>query len=178
MMKSRLLSGFAAVVCLSAAGCGEFNDGKTRNILEANPVRLDAEQVMLTYGQVNCGVQNELWDPPYTINEATQRANLTSAGRQLKFDDSVSVSEPGYRQPYVQVRGEFQLGVLDIINTKDGPDKDTKLVDIKVGVKIGHPCFPNPLPILGLRKGQFSEDYPPVLLFRLDRGWQLDKFVH
>jgi hypothetical protein len=39
-------------------------------------------------------------------------------------------------------------------------------------------CFPNPLPIMGLRKGQFTEDYLPVLQFRYDNGWQLEKFVH
>jgi hypothetical protein len=52
------------------------------------------------------------------------------------------------------------------------------LVEAKVGVKIDNACFPAPLPIMGLRKGQFTQDYSPVILLRLDGGWQMDKFVH
>ena len=178
-LTSRILYSLVVVLSFSLDGClSDFNDGRTHNIIEANPVRLDAEQVMLTVSQVDCGVQNELWEAPHQLNEGTARASLLAAGRALKFDDDVSVAEPGYRQPYVQIRGEFPLGVIEILNSRDGPEKETKLVDVRVGPKIDHPCFPGPLPMLGLRKGRFSEDYPPVILFRLDNGWQLEKFVH
>ncbi len=123
---------------------------------------------MLTPQQVQCGVQNELWEPPGPINGDRSIARLTTQGRALKFADDISVVEPGYRSPYVQVRGDFNLGVIEIQNTKNGPDKDTKLVDVRVGIKIDHACFSSPLPIMGLRKGRFSEDASPVLLFRYD----------
>jgi hypothetical protein len=31
---------------------------------------------------------------------------------------------------------------------------------------------------MGVRKGNFTQDNPPILLFRLRDGWQLEKFVH
>jgi hypothetical protein len=177
-LKFRPVAGLALALSFLLAGCNDFNEGKTRNIIEYSPVRLDAEQVMLNAPQLDCGVREELWDAPVQINEGVVRANLTARGRALKFDDDVSVAEPGYRHPFVQIRGEFPLGVIELINAKDGPEKDTKLVDLNVGVKIDHVCFPNPLPILGLRKGKFTDDAPPRILFRLDNGWQLEKFVH
>ncbi len=163
---------------LATIGCNDFNPGKTANIIEANPVKLDAEQVSLTRDQVDCGIQAELWGAPTPPNQGRSVCPLLPPGRALKFDDDVVYSENGYHSPYVQIRGTFPLGVLDITNTKDGPDKDTKLVEAKVGIKVDHACFPNPLPIMGLRKGQFTQDYPPVIQFRLDGGWQMDKFVH
>jgi hypothetical protein len=175
---SRLLLGAVLAGTLFSVGCNDFNDGKTKNLVEAAPVRLDAEQVMLGRAEIDCGIQNELWGPPNPPNQGRSICPLTPAGRALKFDDDVVFTEPGYRSSYVQIRGAFPLGVISIENTKDGPEKDSKLVELKVGVRIDHACFPNPLPIMGLRKGQFSQDYNPVVLFRLDGGWQMDKFIH
>jgi len=31
---------------------------------------------------------------------------------------------------------------------------------------------------MGVRKGQFTQDYLPVLLFRYDNGWSIDRIVH
>jgi hypothetical protein len=177
-MTSRLSLGAVLVCSLLSLGCNDFNDGKTKNIIEAVPVRLDAEQVMLTRGEVDCGVTNELWGTATSPNQGRSLCPLLPAGRALKFDDDIVFTEPGYHASYVQVRGTFPLGVISIENTKDGPGKDTKLAELKVGVRIDHACFPNPLPIMGLRKGQFSQDYNPVLLFRLDGGWQMDRFIH
>jgi hypothetical protein len=170
-----------AVLALSLASVGcinDFNDGKTKNIVEGSPVKLDAEQVMLTRNEVECGAQNDLWGPASAPNQGRSICSLLPAGRALKFDDDVVFTEPGYRSSYVQIRGTFPLAVLEIENSKDGPEQETKLVEMKVGVKIDHACFPNPLPIMGLRKGQFTQDYLPVVLFRLDGGWQMEKFVH
>jgi hypothetical protein len=177
-MTPRLLLGAVLVCSLFSVGCNDFNDGKTKNIVEGAPVRLDAEQVMLGRAEIDCGIQNELWGPPNPPNQGRSICPLTPAGRALKFDDDVVFTEPGYRSSYVQIRGNFPLGVISIENTKDGPEKDSKLVELKVGVRIDHACFPNPLPIMGLRKGQFSQEYNPVVLFRLDGGWQMDKFIH
>jgi hypothetical protein len=176
---SRLLLGAVLVCSLTSVAClTDFNDGKTKNMIEAAPVKLDAEQVTLTRGEIDCGIQTELWGPPSPPNQGRSLCPLTAAGRALKFDDDIVFTEPGYHSSYVQVRGAFPLGVISIENTKDGKEQDTKLVELKVGVKIDNACFPNPLPIMGLRKGQFSQDYNPVMLFRLDGGWQLDRLVH
>ena len=104
-------------------------------------------------------------------------ARLLPAGRALHFDDDVVVAEPGYRQPYVQIRGEFMLQLGDA-NIKD-EGSDGRLVDGKLMVLIPHMCFSDPLPVLGVRKGKFSEDVNPVMEFRLlNDGWHFSKLVH
>jgi hypothetical protein len=64
------------------------------------------------------------------------------------------------------------------VTDRDGPEKDTRLVDARIGAVIQHSCFPAPLPIMGVKKGNFTQDYPPVLLFRFNNGWALEKFMH
>ena len=42
----------------------EFPPEKAQAIMGSAPVHLDAEQVSLTGSQLDCGVQNELWEAP------------------------------------------------------------------------------------------------------------------
>lgn len=178
-----------AVACLALATTGcvakEFQDTKAQSIMASAPIHLDAEQVSLTSQQVECGVQNDLWAPPSTasgaalgIGEVTRlTARLEGPGRDLHFDDDVIVSEPGFRQPYVQVRGDFMMNLADANIHDDGPDG--RIVDGKLGVIIHHNCFPDPLPVLGVRKGHFSQDVNPVMEFGLhEDGWHFEKLVH
>lgn len=175
------VAGCVIALALSLAGCGEgdFNYGKVGHLVEGSPVRLDAEYVVLNNDQVNCGVQEDLWDAPPPLKgipgeRATAR--LTDKGRGLKFSDDVNIGE--MRNPYVQVRGDFNLQAIDIMSDRNGPEPGTKLVDIKIGVKIDHTCFPNPVPMMGVHKGNFTQDYAPVLQFRFNNGWEFEKFVH
>jgi hypothetical protein len=170
-----------AALALLSAGCGmgDFNYGKVGNLIQDHPIHLDAEYVMITQGMVDCGVQEDLWDAPPPLKGIPGErasAHLTDKGRNLHFSDDVTVGE--MRFPYVQVRGDFNLQAIDVQSDRDGPEPGTKLVDIKTGVKMDHTCFPTPLVMLGVRKGNFSEDYQPVLKFRYNNGWELDKFVH
>jgi len=161
---------------LSGCGSGDFNYGKVANAIAVNPVRLDAEYVMLTPQSVDCGVQNDLWDVPAGGGGRTI-ARLKDKGRDLKFSDDVSMGD--MKAPYVQIRGEFTLVPLDVQSDRQGPDPETKLVDVKLAVPINHSCFSQPLPLMGVRKGNFSQDYPPVLLFKnTSNGWSIDKIVH
>ncbi|HLX45641.1 MAG TPA: hypothetical protein VKR43_19485 [Bryobacteraceae bacterium] len=179
------ISGFtlflaAALAALlgALAGCGspgDFNWGKVTDIIQGNPVKLDAEYVMLSQPEFDCGLKNDLWETP-SVNGDRSVARLTQKGRDLKFSDDVSIGD--MRRPYVQIRGEFSLGAVNISADHDGREAGTKLVDAKVGAVIQHSCFPNPLQIMGVKKGNFTQDFPPVLLFRLRDGWQLDSFVH
>jgi hypothetical protein len=178
------LSAFV-VLCLGLASTScvqsEFQQQKAQNLVGTVPIHLDAEQVMLSNGQVECGVQNELWDAPTaTVPGTLERstARLLAAGKALHFDDDVVVIEPGYRQPYVQLRGDFMLQLPEGPTIRD-EGSDGKLVEGKLSVLIPHTCFADPLPILGVRKGKFSEDAIPVLEFRLlNDGWHFMKLVH
>lgn len=178
MMKiNGLLAVMAGFVML--AGCGgqgDFNYGKVRGIIEGAPVRLDAEYVILSPQQVDCGIQNDLWDQPSSQGRERAVAHLTQKARDLKFADDVSIGE--LRSPFAQIRGDINLAVNEILTDRDGPEKDTRLVDARVSAVIPHSCFPSPLPIMGVKKGNFTQDYPPVLLFRYNDGWQLEKFQH
>jgi hypothetical protein len=171
------------VVCLGLGTTGcvqkDFQQEKAQNLLAAAPVHLDAEQVTLTQAQVDCGVMNDLWDPPPTtlIPQERSTARLLAAGKALHFDDDVVVSEPGYHQPYAQIRGDFMVQLGDTNIKEEG--SDGRLVDGKLMVTIPHMCFPDPLPVLGVRKGKFSQDVNPVMEFRLlNDGWHFIKLVH
>lgn len=165
----------AAAILLTACGSGDFNYGKVKGIIEASPVHLDAEYVMLAQGEVDCGTQNDLWEAP-SDSGGHIVARLTQKARDLKFADDVSMND--MPRPYVQVRGELPLVVGEITADHDGPEKESKLVDGKIGVAIQNSCFPNPLPLMGVKKGNFRQDVSPVLLFRYNNGWYLDKLVH
>jgi hypothetical protein len=163
---------------LQSCGPNDFNYGKVRNIIEGSPMRLDAEYVMLTQGQYECGLQEELWEAPthLIVQGQSGTARVTQKGQDLKFSDDVMIGDKRY--PYVQIRGDFNLFVNEITNDKAGPDEFTRFVETKVAVVIPHSCFPTPLPLMGVRKGQFSQDYSPILEFRYNNGWSIEKVVH
>ena len=143
------------------------------------PIQLDREQVSISYEQVVCGVKNELWEGDSAETAQFQSSyRLTQKGRDLLFSDDVYPNGAGYLTPYTQVRGKFslQLGqVVAISNASDGG----KLVQAKLAVKIPHPCFAAPLPIMGVRKGKFAPDAETILKYEEDEnGWLLTGLVH
>jgi hypothetical protein len=171
-----------AVVCLSLASAActqtDFPASKAQNIMAAAPIHLDAEQVGVTGSQVDCGAQNDLWEPPGPVMGQHSTAHLLSAGKALNFDDDVIYAEPGYHTPYVQVRGDFMMQLADVSSIRD-EGADSKLVEGRLMVVIPHACFSDPLPLLGVRKGKFSEDAVPVMEFHLlQDGWHFTKLVH
>jgi hypothetical protein len=177
----RSFLGAVVGLCLCSIACGnknEFNGDTAKNILEGGPVKLDGEQVSITDTQLKCGVQSELWDSPTQVSHDRSIARLTSKGRELNFGDD-PVIEPSFHQPYAQVRGAFMLQVDDVSGLRNGEASGTKVVDAKAGIKLPNACFPNPLPIMGVKHGNFQEDTPPSFVFRLaEDGWHLDKLVH
>jgi hypothetical protein len=165
-------------LCATACTQTDFLASKAQNTIAAAPIHLDAEQVAVTGQQVDCGVQAELWETPGQVQDGRSTAHLLSAGRALHFDDDVIYAEPGYHTPYVQVRGDFmmQLGDISAIHEEGA---DVRRVEGRLMVVIPHPCFPDPLPLLGVRKGAFSEDALPVMEFQLlNDGWHFSKLVH
>ena len=170
-----VLSGFAMV---QSCGPNDFNYGKVRNIIESSPVRLDAEYVMLSQAQYDCGVQEDLWDPPAPALLPGEKgtARVTQKGQALKFSDDVMLGDKRY--PYVQIRGDFNLFVNEITSDRGGSDEFQRFVETKLAVVIQHTCFPTPLALMGVRKGQFTQDYSPVLEFRYNNGWSIERVVH
>src|SRR5258708_26439060 len=177
----RLRISMAAVVVLSmlSAGCigTDLDEEKATNIVQGKPMKLEGEQVSLTPGQVECGVRAELWEPRVETAPGHSSSKLAQQGRDLNFSDDV-LTEPNFRQSYVQVKGEFPLQVISIVRIKNAPD-GMKIGEFKVGVKIPHPCFPGPLPLMGVKKGVFKEDEPVVFRFQLTGdGWAMHQLLH
>ena len=175
----------AVLLCLAflLSGCrpsSDFSEDVGRASIEYEKMNLEGEQVVLTDSQIQCGVQSELWDPPTTLSPDHTTAHLTSKARDLKFNDDVIIRDPNSKVAYVQIRGEFPLQVDSIASVKDGEDKNSKLVEAKVSVKIDNPCFQGALPMMGVRHGNFSADSPVVFHLHFDEniGWRVDKLVH
>lgn len=132
---------------------------------------------MLTGAQLDCGVKADLWEPPKTLGDRTV-ARLLAAARALNFDDDVVIDEPGNRSPYVQVRGDFSASLGDGPEIRE-PEQGVKIVTGKLGISIPNACFSDPLPVLGVRKGKFSEDTQPIMRYELlNDGWHYIKLVH
>ncbi len=174
-----------AALCLAVvlSGCrpsSDFSEDIARGSIEYGKMNLEGEQVTLTDPQIQCGVQTELWDSPTTLSADHTTAHLTSKARDLKFNDDVIIHDPSSRVAYVQVRGEFPLQADSIVSIIDGEDKNSKLVEAKVSIKIDNACFPNSLPLMGVRHGNFSADSPLVFHMHFDEsvGWRVDKLVH
>ncbi len=180
-MIHRWLVSAVSGLCLASVACGnktEFDEEVAKDILEASAVNLDGEQVTITPMQLDCGVQSELWETPAQVSHDRTTARLTSKGRELNFGDDPAI-EPNFHLPYAQVRGAFLLQVEQLSGIRDGETKDTKLVDAKAGIKLQNACFPSPLPIMGVKHGNFREDAPVSFLFRQGAdGWHLEKLVH
>lgn len=175
----RLIGVLGAGLCAVLCGCRQtdFPVEKAQGLIHYRPIHIDAEQVTLTPGQVNCGVQEDLWEPAAMVGEHTI-CRLMSAGRALNFDDDVILNEPGYNRPYVQIRGDFTATLADGPDIRD-PDSDVRMVTGKLFISIPHSCFADALPLMGVRKGKFNEDTPPVMRFELQNdGWHFVKLVH
>jgi hypothetical protein len=176
-----LLAAILCGVCALSAGCSDpsiFDENVARGAAQVEPFQLDSEQVSMTPAQLACGAADELWEAPIAGADRTV-SHLQPKGRSLNFSDDVSSEEAGHHLPYTQVRGKFPLQLDQVISIKDGDDKDTKIVQAKIGVRIAEPCFDTPLYIMGIRKGQYHEDLPATLQFeRYGDGWHLTKIVH
>jgi len=164
---------------LGLTGCGgdTFDAQKVKIRAEEKPVSLDGNQAMLNPQIVQCGVQAELWEEPYFQTPEVAYAHLSSAGRALGFDDDVVVAEPGFANPYVQIRGQFQVVVGEIPFIRDsGGDK---IANAKIGVVINHSCIGLPLPLMGVKRGRFAADVNPELRFRFyNNRWNFDGIIH
>jgi len=161
---------------LVCTGCDrDFDDGLAMVRLNQQPVKLDGEQVVLNDSQVECGVRQELWEAPVPSGDR-RVARLLQAARDLKFFDDVMVEQSGLGS--AQIRGDITLELIPPLQTKD-TEQGVKIVTGKVGAVIKHTCFASSLPIMGVRKGEFSADAPVQVRFVQEgKDWMFDRLVH
>lgn len=181
-MALRALWTIVIALMVVLAGCRDnsvLGQGAATIMLESNPQKLDAEQVILTREQVDCGVKEDLWDPPVQVSYERTTAKLLVRGRELKFEDDVSVVEPGFRLPYAQMRGKVSLEVKEIVAITPGPDARTKFVEAIVGVKVANKCFEKALPLMGVKRSKFNPEVNPVFQVSYNgESWKVDQLRH
>ena len=179
-MKFLAAPALLAVLCVFTASCAApnaFDEDIARAVAASHPVQLDSEQVSMNTGQLACGANNDLWEAPIQGGDRSI-SRLEPKGRALNFSDDVSSDEPAFPNPYTQVRGTFSLQMDRVFFIKD-EDKDTKIVQARVGIKVPHSCFTSPLMIMGLRKGAYADDQPVTLEYQFDGYvWTVSKIVH
>jgi len=173
-MRSAFLLVLAA--CLILAGCsdGAFGEANVRQILTSTPKPLDGEQVVLTVDQVACGAREDLWT--IEVQQADRSlGRLTEKGKGLGFADDIRIGEMPL--PYTQLRGQFPIQVQRVESIRD-EGASMKIVDAKVAVTIGHLCFNRPLQLMGVKKGQFSQDAVPRFELALNGAWEYGRLLH
>ena len=163
-----------AALCLSGCGSSEFDSDAIKATLESSQITLSSEQVVLNEPQIECGVKDDLWNPP-----SGNSAQLADRGRDLKFTDDVRLHDPDVHVPYVQVSGTFPVQVSDVSSIRDdGPDG--KLANVRLGIVINQECFSGgSLPLMGIKRGKFTPDAAPVFRFKGNgKDYSLDKLMH
>jgi hypothetical protein len=170
----------AAVLSVLLWGCNRnsFDEGRVVDVIGERPFDLDSEEVTLTNAEVSCGVDMELWDAPVDA-PGRMVARLTQKARDLNFTDDISIGETGYSQPHAQMRGKVSLAVSQVLSIADGKEQGIKIVQVQLQVVVSHACFPAPLPIMGIRRGQPVQGLAPSVEFDYTNdGWRLEKFLH
>ena len=178
-MKLRTTLTLLLALSLCTASCRrDLDENSIRPRAESKAIQLESEQVSLSYGQVDCGVKNELWESSSAQGGQQASYRLTAKGRELQFSDDIYPSGPDSPTPYAQVRGKFNLQMNQVLGITDGKD-GSKLIQAKLAVKIPHECFATPLPLMAVRKGKFTTDAAPTLKYEnTEDGWQPTELVH
>lgn len=173
----RALGLIVLLAALGCAGCGnkDFDEPGAIGLARVKAVKLDGEQVVLNERQIACGVQNDLWEEPAGGDRKT--AQILPKGQALNFYGDVAVND-GALGSYAQVRGDFTLEPVPPLDIRE-PKEGVKLVTGKAGVNIMHSCFTAPLPLMGVRKGQFSPDAPVQMRYIFNgKDWEIDSVLH
>jgi hypothetical protein len=170
------LSLIVLLAALGCAGCGnkDFDENGAIGLAKVKAIKLDGEQVVLNERQIICGVQNDLWEEPGDRKSAP----ILAKGRELNFYGDVVVND-GALGSYTQVRGEFTIEPLPHLDIKE-PKDGVKLVSGRAGVDIMQSCFAgSPLPLMGVRKGQFSPQAPVQIQYLFNgKDWEIDSVLH
>lgn len=177
-MKSSFRIAPLLVAGLLLTGCdsGVFDDEAAQALVESSKLALSGEQVLITPEQILCGEKKGLW-----IIDQTDGGNalgrLEAPARDLLFGDDVRMGDHKFTNPYIQLRGDFDVKIQKFIKVTD-ENPDVKVVEAKLGVIVKHECFPQPLPLLGIDRGDFSEEAAPRVRLRQHNGWRTDQVLH
>ncbi|MEQ1946364.1 MAG: hypothetical protein ABL995_04200 [Bryobacteraceae bacterium] len=169
----------ALFACLSLSSCynSVFDESTVYQSGAREPIEIQSEQVSISGEVLNCAVENGLFEAPVD-NGSRTIARLTEMGRALGFSDDVSIGDSGYLLPYTQIRGKFEIEFRQVTKIAD-VQKGIKRVEGRAGVKINHPCFQQPLALMGIRNGTLTENFPAAFEFdQYGNDWRIANVMH
>jgi hypothetical protein len=167
-----------ALAGISLAGCdsGVFDNEAAQGLIESSKLQLSGEQVLVTPEQVICGEKKGLW-LIHQMEGGGAVGRLTEAGRALEFGDDVRMGNHKFSNPSIQLHGSFNVKVQKFVQMTD-EKADAKIAEVKLGVVVKHACFEKPLTLLGIDRGDFSEEAAPRVRLRQRNGWMADQILH
>jgi len=170
-----------AVVLLNGlvlTGCEEavFDSEAAQGLIESSKLTLSGEQVLVSPDQIVCGEKKGLWIVDQ-MDGYGAIARLTDAGRALHFGDDIRMGERKFKDPYTQLQGDFTVKVQKV-HGLTGEKPDEKIAEVAIGVVIDHECFAKPLALMGIDRGDFSEDVSPRIRLRQRGSWAVDQILH
>lgn len=166
----------AAGMLLAGCESGVFDDQAAQALIESSKLALSGEQVLLTPEQVLCGEKKGLWLIDQT-DGGNALGRLEAPARELLFGDDVRMGDHKFTNPYIQLRGDFDVKIQKFIKLTE-ENAYVKVVEAKLGVIVKHECFPQPLALLGIDRGDFSEEAAPRIRLRQHNGWRADQVLH
>ncbi len=177
-MKLELQIAVVTLAALSLAGCDEavFDNGAAQGVIESAKLPLSGEQALISPDQILCGQKKGLWIIDQRDGGGAL-GRLTDAGRALAFGDDIRMGDGKYTQPYVQLGGSFAVKVQKFVQLSD-ETPNAKIAEAKLGVIVKHECLEKPLPLLGIDRGDFSEDANPRVRLTHRNGWIADQVLH
>jgi hypothetical protein len=167
-----------AIVGLVLTACddGVFDAEAAQGVIESTKLPLSGEQVLVTTEQVTCGEKKGLWIVDQ-LEGGGAIGRLTDAGRALQFGDDIRMGDHKFSLPYTQLSGAFDVRVQKM-NSLTDESPEAKIADASLGVVVTHDCFAQPLRLLGVDRGDFSEDVSPRIRLRRRNGWAVDSILH
>ncbi len=176
----KLSFGIAAVIFagLALTACEEavFDNEAAQGVIESAKIPLSGEQVILTPEQITCGEKKGLWVVDQ-IEGGGALGRLTDAGRALQFGDDIRMGDRKFSGPYVQLSGAHSVNV-EKFKTMSDEKPDSKIVEAKLSVALNHECFTKRVQLLGIDRGDFSEDVDVRVRLRNRDGWRVDSVLH
>jgi len=167
------------LLAFALGGCAspEFDKNTAKGVLEANPVQLNSEQLLLSAEQLTCGDKEDLWHLT-SLGGGRTVGRLSDTGRALQFSDDVRLGDAGAGGT-VQVTGKFTLRALQVPSLKDEGTR-SKLVEARTVVVVNHKCFQETSPtLLGVRRGEFTAAANPMFRLRLrQEDWTVEELLH
>ncbi len=177
-MKLRLPILAVLVAGLLTTACGDdtYDEGDAKQTVENGKITLSGELVIVTPDQILCGEKRGLWNVDQ-LDSGGAIARLTAAGQALKFAEDIRMGDGRYSGPYTSMRGSFPVKVTKLDKVID-EKPDVKVVEGKMGVVIENECFDKPVNLLGINRGDFSEDFPPRVRLVNHGNWAVDQLLH